>query len=296
LTVSTRSGNTALADATWSGWEALKGGEIASPTSRFIQYRIEVPGESRARILRARVFFQMPNIAPQISALRVLNFGAELQSMQLANNTYDFGAVFRDPPGGLPDQAAEERLKLVRRPEQTLRTVVWRANDPNGDPLSYAIAIRPVGEAEWTTLARDLRDPLFVFNAAGFSPGYYQIRLLASDHHVNPPEGAHETERMSDLVLLNTVPPTIEKLGAESDAAQLVLQVSSPASRLVAAQMRINGEEPMRLRPRDGLFDQLREQFVISLPKGLAAGASIVFEVLDESGNQALYSEHYRPE
>jgi len=60
--------------------------------------------------------------------------------------------------------------------------------------------------------------------------------------------------------------------------------------------MRINGEEPMRLRPRDGLFDQLREQFVISLPKGLAAGASIVFEVLDESGNQALYSEHYRPE
>ncbi len=294
LNISTRTGNTSSVDATWSEWMALEAGKSQSPTARFIQYKVEIPGESPARLLRTRIFYRMPNVPPQILAIRVLNFGVDLQSVQVPQQTFDFSAAFRDNQLGADSGGGEERLKLSRRPEQTLRTVVWRAQDPNGDPLSFDLSIRKVGEDDWTLLARDLRDPVYTFNAAGMAPGHYQIRLSASDHRANPPERAQRVSRVSEIVLIDTTPPKVEVLEAASGPQQIVVRVDSQFSRLVAAQYRIDGDEPIRLRPRDGIFDQQVEEFVLSLPEDLPDGTSIVFDVLDESGNQTMHAIRYR--
>ena len=65
VTLQTRSGNTVDPDATWSNWTALDGGKIASPASRYLQYRAKfAQGGSLSRI---EALYRAPNRAPKVA-------------------------------------------------------------------------------------------------------------------------------------------------------------------------------------------------------------------------------------
>ena len=64
VTIQTRSGNTTDPDATWSDWAALDGDKIASPTSRYLQYRA-ILGEN-GTLSRVEALYRAPNRAPKV--------------------------------------------------------------------------------------------------------------------------------------------------------------------------------------------------------------------------------------
>jgi hypothetical protein len=284
-TVETRTGLTDKPDTTWGDWTPLDNGRIASASGRFFQYRLTFPPDSSARFLRARAFHTMPNAPPIISQVRVLAFGAEMRTAQMNGQMLDFSAAFSDDQMEKFQRGSSDRIKLERTSGQTLRTLLWRAGDPNGDRLTYAVYQRRADETEWTVMARGLDDPTFLFNAAGLEPGYYQFKVVASDAPSNAHDLKHETERTSELVLLDATPPELALL--EAGAGTVRFQARSDVSRLVAAQLIVDGGEPISLRPVDGLFDDPEETFVYSLEGGTGDAVSALFEVLDESGNQA---------
>jgi hypothetical protein len=59
--------------------------------------------------------------------------------------------------------------------------LTWKADDLDGDPLSYAVSYSNDGGATWAPLAITLEDPVFLWNTEGLSPGRYRIRVMASD-------------------------------------------------------------------------------------------------------------------
>ncbi len=285
-TIATRTGLTDEPDSTWSDWKTLEGNHIASPAGRYAQYRLNLPADSEALFLRARLFHTSPNAAPVFTQLRVLDYGAEARASSSSPQIFDLSTVFKENNKS-PANRGSDRFKLERRPELTFRTVVWMVNDPNGDELRFDVSVQRVGEDSWTLLARDLSQPTFLFNAAGFEPGEYRFKVVASDEMTNATADALSAELVSELVRLDTTPPVIEYVGFEDGVVSF--RVESDVSRLVAAQITVDGAEPISLRPVDGLFDDILELFALRLATEVEGSLSIVFEALDESGNQTVF-------
>lgn len=114
LKVETRSGNTPEPDGTWSEWKAPETREgslfVASPTSRFLQYRLLMQAERGAPGLRDISFFYLPkNQAPKLTLAA--------------------------PTGG-----------EIWRGSQTLK---WAAQDPDGDTLTYEVSYSADGGHTW---------------------------------------------------------------------------------------------------------------------------------------------------
>src|SRR5205807_3984685 len=84
LTVSTRSGNVKEPEEKgWSKWTdeapATEYFQIASPSARFLQYRLTFTskeGRTSPVVEDVNVAYQVPNLAPQIKAVRIGNAGA----------------------------------------------------------------------------------------------------------------------------------------------------------------------------------------------------------------------------
>ena len=64
VAVETRSGNTVDPDATWSNWQPLSDGRIASPASRYLQYRAKF--EENGTLSRIEALYRAPNRAPKV--------------------------------------------------------------------------------------------------------------------------------------------------------------------------------------------------------------------------------------
>ena len=64
VSLQTRSGNTIDPDATWSGFEPLQNGKIASPPGRYLQYRANF--EAGGDLMRTEALFRAPNRAPAV--------------------------------------------------------------------------------------------------------------------------------------------------------------------------------------------------------------------------------------
>ncbi|HRH43182.1 MAG TPA: hypothetical protein PKY82_16240, partial [Pyrinomonadaceae bacterium] len=73
ITVQTRTGNTAKPDETWSDWSAnltdAKGGQIASPKARFLQWRATL--KNSASLNDVSVSYLANNIAPEVLSIQL---------------------------------------------------------------------------------------------------------------------------------------------------------------------------------------------------------------------------------
>jgi hypothetical protein len=64
-TIESRSGNTLEPDETWSAFQPLNDGQIASPPARFLQYRATL--SDKGQLNRVEVLYRSPNRAPKVS-------------------------------------------------------------------------------------------------------------------------------------------------------------------------------------------------------------------------------------
>ncbi|MCC5833950.1 MAG: hypothetical protein JJU20_04375 [Opitutales bacterium] len=304
LKVETRSGNTPEPDNVWSEWAGVESvssqagiwrGRVDSPASRYLQYRIRLGEEQlRGAIHQVRTFVQLANVAPFLLDLRVLPFGVDAVTGSTGARQFDLESMLQtDDPDRL-GQASGPRTQFSRLPDLDLRTVAWRAFDPNNDRLRFDVYLQRVDSEDWVRIRSDLEESFTLLNLNGLEEGYYRVRVNARDDLDNPPEEAGSTQRISTPFLVDHQPPVIEvdEKSIDGNRLRLYFSVRDEWSVIRDVRVRIDGEEGISVRPVDGIFDSNAERFEWekSLRSSDRGSVSVVIEAVDESGRRASHA------
>jgi hypothetical protein len=286
----TRSGNTAEPDSTWSPWRALgNDGAVASPPARYLQWELGLSGDARVRAVT--VAWGEVNQPPRIEDFIVYPVPGRFYEGELN--------VRREPvTQELPDgRRVQFNAEVPRRGSadalppwaQGIRPMSWKAADPNGDALSYRLAVRRAGESAWTPIAEGLTNALYAWDTTGWPDGSYAVRLTASDEDENAAGSGLDDELVASPVELDRTPPEITGLEATVDDDVITVRGSGRDARTFVAKVDVALDDGnwLTAAPDDGLWDGARESFTIRL-EGVSRGAHLVrVRVTDALGNPA---------
>ncbi len=284
----TRSGNTSSPDTTWSEWSApvLRGARITSPPGRFLQYQVRLTGDpasKQASVEGIRIAYLPENVRPQISSFEVLAPGVALQETPqppidsaIITSGLDpqlFGLTVNPPP-----------RKIFQRGARSLQ---WSATDPNGDSLSYQLLYRSVTEQRWHILASNISNTWYTVDADALADGLYFFKLVASDSPSNAPGRAATNERVSELIEIDTTPPTVraEPPAISGHHIQVGYQAEDVTSNISRAEVSIDGAPWQSVLPVDGIADSRKEQFVVKADFDAPGEHSIALRVYDTNAN-----------
>ena len=266
IQVSTRTGNTKDPDDTWSEWshETQDPGPVASPPARFIQ-------------VRAR-FAQDPN--------------AELSEFEVAFVTDNLKATIDDVNARPRRDSNDDSIKtsggpVTRKPESKL-SISWKVDNPDKDEMRYRLQYRLVGTAAWYDLTRRdevLTKESYEWDTSTLPEGRYRVRVMGSDELANPPDRVTRADAESGIVLVDNTPPRIENLRATGRRLQgVALDGVGPIQRI---EVSLAGrDEWVPFYPKDGIFDEAREEFDFDVTVLSATGpALLAIRVYDDAGN-----------
>jgi hypothetical protein len=172
--------------------------------------------------------------------------------------------------------------------QKGLQTVVWKAEDDNGDRLQYDVSYRREAETAWKVLRRGMWDPIFVWDTTSVPDGTYFIRITASDAPSNAPATALTGELESTSFDIDNTPPRIEtqapsKTGAKATIAFAVRDEQSAIQRV---EYSLDASRWRMVYPKDGIPDSRREEFEVTV-EDAEAGRSVIIRATDAMNNVA---------
>ncbi|WP_174582081.1 WD40 repeat domain-containing protein [Candidatus Methylacidithermus pantelleriae] len=279
--IETRTGNVPRPGTSWYGWQPVRGDLCQNPPARYLQFRLRL--EEDGFVNRVEVAYLPQNVPPQVTEVDVLPSGFGYTEMV-------------SPPGPPAPKTIEQLLSEKGRVEGTeslfrlptryqpregrgLRTVVWKAVDPDGDVLRYRIDYRREPGGAWQLLAKDLKEPIFTWDTSGWPDGQYRVRVEASDQADNAPgEGRSDSLESSPFVVDNT-PPAVRVLFRAGDRVRF--EVTDLSSGIKSVLVSTDGREFLPALPKDGMVDSQREEFEVPCP----AGSSVFIRAEDQAGN-----------
>jgi sugar lactone lactonase YvrE len=290
IEVSTRSGNSETPDDMWSPWSAAypsSGSAITSPKARYLQWRAVLSGRGQGQqgsqgpiLTSATAAYLQNNLRPQVRSITV----------------HPPGIVFQKPfPSGDPDLAGFDKQTtpdrklsadasgsqgspgspaLGRRAyEKGLQTLIWKADDENGDELVYDLDYRREGESTWKPLRHAVTDPIYVWDTTTVPNGTYFVRVRASDLPSNGRETALTGELDSSSFDIDNSPPRFSTPTVRVEAGRTIVtfDVSDDQSPIQRVESSRDGQEWSAVFPKDGIADSKLEHYEVSLegPIGL---------------------------
>lgn len=291
--VFTRSGNTRTPDEAWSDWAGpyanAEGSPITSPKARYLQWRAVLTGGSAGPVLTSLSSAYLPrNVRPQVASITVHPPGVVFQKPFSSGETeiagFDEDASDRRTAGAAP---AGGGPALGRRIYQKgLQTFVWKADDDNGDDLTYEVFYRREGEVTWRLLKGELRDTLLVWDTSSVPNGTYVLKVAASDTRTNSAESALVGELESSSFEIDNLAPSVQPGAVRRDGARFVVpaEVRDADSPITRVEYSVDAQRWQPAFPRDGILDARQESFEIRLEAG-AAGRTLVIRATDALGN-----------
>jgi hypothetical protein len=300
--VFTRSGNTAAPDETWSAWSkpytSADGEQITSPNARYLQWRttFTADGASSPILTSVTAAYLPRNLRPEVATMTI----------------HPPGAVFQRPfsSGDLEIAGFEENTSDGRPPAQTqaspgsplplppplgrriyqkgLQTIVWKAEDDNGDRLQYDVSYRREGETAWKVLKRGLWDPIFVWDTTSVPDGTYLVRVSASDAPSNAPTTALTGEKESVNFDIDNTPPRIEAQPATRSGTRstIAFAVRDEQSAVQRVEYSLDASRWRMVYPKDGIPDSRREEFEVTVDD-TEGGRSVIIRATDAMNNVA---------
>ena len=301
IQITTRSGNTATPDETWSNWSKVYGNadgeQIGSPNARYLQWRATLTGEGgEGPVLTSVTAAYLPrNLRPEVVSITVHPAGTVFQrpfssgEMEIAgfeDNTSDGRPPTQSvavPPGA----TAPPSPQLGRRVYQKgLQTFVWKADDQNDDRLQYDSFYRREGETAWKPLKRDLWDPIVVWDTTSVPDGTYLLKIAASDAPSNSPGTALIGELESVTFDIDNSPPRIEvQSPARPGGRTISFVVRDDHSAVQRVEYSLDASRWRIVYPKDGIPDSRREEFEVTLQEG--DSRSIIIRATDAMNNIA---------
>jgi hypothetical protein len=295
LTVSTRSGNVKEAsDETWSKWtDDVSAAEFlptTSPSARFLQYRLTFSTKDATKtpvVDDVTIAYQIPNLAPQIKAVRWVGSGDSSAPGAAAGGA---AAAAAQQPGGAAPPAAP--TPDDRRIDPTpIVSLVWDAADPNNDPLEYSVYFRRGTDDPWILLKDGLTDASYQWDTRSVADGRYQLKVVASNAAANPPGEGKTASRISDTILVDNTPPVIgdikwQRVGA---VVHIDLRVVDASSTVAALDYVVDSAKDWQMvLPVSKIYDSPEEVVSFDL-KGLTPGThQVTLRGTDSKGNQAF--------
>ena len=173
--------------------------------------------------------------------------------------------------------------------QKGLQTITWKAEDADGDHLSYALQYRREGESTWHDLRRGLGDPIFVWDTTSVGDGRYIFKVIASDDPSNAADRTLVGDRESDPVDVDNTPPTITTDIARTAAgARLVIRVHDARSAIQKVEYSLGGSVWQIIYPVDGVADSPDERYELPLANEADAARIMVraFDVLQNVTSQ----------
>lgn len=305
ISVLTRSGNLNHPESNWSAWTALtsdpnsancevcQGGRTASPSARFLQYKIELSSPSRAasaQVSYVEIAYLAKNAAPVV------------ETIEVTPPNYRFPAPSTSSPSNsitLPPLGQSHRTNLLSSSDlgssQTLNYAKgfegarWLATDENGDTLVYRVEIRGVKESNWKLLKDGVKDNFLSWDATAFPDGEYELRVTASDAPSNPPDQALEASLIGEPFLIDNTPPQILNLAANVSGSKIDVRFKAHDARsnIDRAEFSINGGDWLLIQPVTKLSDSPEEDYRWAVDYK-ASEQVIAIRVTDEFDNQAV--------
>lgn len=293
LEIVTRSGNTETPDDTWSPWSkpytTADGSPIASPNARYLQWRVTLGGKTESPILTSvTAAYLQRNLRPQIRSITVHPAGIVFQKPFSTGDPDLAGFDNQTTPertltnSAMTAQQGSSGAALGRRTyQQGLQTLVWRAEDGNGDNLSFDIQYRREGETAWKVLRRDLTDSILVWDTRTAPNGTYFVKVVASDSPSNATGTALAGELESVAFEIDNTPPEIRIRGtrAENGRTIVAFDVVDDHSPIQKVESSDDGLTWRPTFPLDGIADSKSERYEVTVqgqigPRGLAIRAT----------------------
>ena len=295
VVLETRSGNTDPPDTTWSPWRGgpvpADGARVQSPPARYLQWKLALQG-GQPRIESVEVAWREQNLPPVVEDLVVAPQG---QGFREGEMTPRSESVTQNLPGGqkveysLQQAASPRALRDLPMWARGLRTVQWRASDPNGDALRYEVHVRRVDEGAWIKVGDDIESTSFSWDTGALPDGRYRLRVTASDAAGNPLGEERTTEAFSEPFTVDNTPPRVTSFTARGEAGAVTIDGraeddTSPLSRIEVA---IDDQDWRTVTPEGGLADDRSLSFRARVPKVESGDHTVSVRAVDLSGNTA---------
>lgn len=299
--VSTRSGNTPVPDDAWSAWSppyaAANGSPITSPNARYLQWRVTLKGTGESPTLRSvSAAYLQRNLRPLVRSITVHPPGIVFQKPFSSS----------DPDlAGFENQTTPERTltaeamgsqqgnggtpSLGRRTYQKgLQTLVWSADDPNEDSLTFDVLYRREDEATWKVLRRELTESIHAWDTTTVPNGTYFVRVVASDSPSNARSLALNGELDSIAFEVDNTPPVvfIESVNQVSDGVSVTFEVRDDHSPVQSVEYSTDGQRWQAMFPADGIADSQTERYALTL-EGPLSSRGLTIRALDAMNNGA---------
>ncbi len=293
IQLQTRSGNSDQPSTTWSNWSPPYGNspgeQILNPAARYLQFKILFKtdsGRTSPEIRKVSLFYLQTNVAPVISMLEIL----PVNTIFLEPPPQD-DAILGLNPGPAAKAAAQKGTSGMVMAKKTERkgyqTVVWEAQDKNGDHLLYDLSIKERQGDRWRLLKSAVTQKVFAFETLTLPDGEYELKLEAHDGPSNPSGRELRTEKTSRPFVIDNSLPVISGFQAKRSGSRLSLQFTArdSFSRIKEVQYLIRPDEWRIVFPVDGICDNRQEQFEVSLTLPSDADNMVTVKVVDEHGN-----------
>ncbi len=299
-----RSGVSEEPDATWSEWTEARApsaeGEVpldGVPEGRYVQWRatLQQAGGAGAspRIDGVELSYRQENLRPKIAAFQVLDPGEILVPAGFNPSQQVYEPAHPNKEGiftTLEEATASGEGRLKTLWKKGYRSFRWKAADPNGDDLAYTLQFRPLETAgkgsagAWMTVADDLDDDYYSFDATVLPDGVYRFRLTASDAKENAPGDGQSGEELSEPVVIDHSPPKV--VGVARKGGMLRVTLEDAWNPLRSAEVSVDAGDWTPATAADGLLDARREVLEIPVPDGAKL---LLLRATDAAQNVATY-------
>jgi hypothetical protein len=294
ISVSTRTGNTALPDSTWSDWsEALTNSpaKVASPRARFVQMRARLATASEPVLESLSLYYQMQNQKPEVLSVDVGEKSKSATSKSKSETATDQrpgdGESGSGPSVSSDAESVPKAEDARPKPANPVKEIHWRANDKDGDSLVYRLYYQADGDDAWVPafLDKPLHKTEYSWDTESIPDGWYRIKVVASDEESNPVGEALTDEKVSDLVKVDNTRPKVLELWYDAASGILKGVARDNLSLIRYLEYSIDGGEWKFFAPKSGVFDDREETFEVKIGPLSAGPHFIAVRATDEEGN-----------
>lgn len=283
IAISFRSGNTRTPDSTWSAWtepQSTLEGNIDVPSARYVQWKLTMPKPQRdAFIDGVTVAYINRNVAPEITSIAVQDpavvfiSSAYPTSPQVveATNPDEYG-IFTSLDNPRERVAADPGKRVFRK---GFRTIMWRAEDENGDSLRYTLSFRRKGADKWLRLRENMEETQLNFDTSQLPDGRYELRLVVSDATDNPEQALSDAKEGVEFDIDNQAP----QITVSANGSDVVVRITDALSPVGKVEYSADAEKWIRLTPVDGIADSRDETF--RLTKNDVDGKFVIVRAVD---------------
>ena len=302
VTLATRTGNTEEPDTTWSPWAEVRGGaaggKVPSPPARYLQWKVTLEG-GRPRVESVETAWREQNQAPRVEDVLVAPQGQGFREGELQPR---MEPITQTLPGGqrveysAPAINQQRQLRDLPLWARGLRTVQWRASDPNGDLLRFRLEARPEPEGSWMAVAQDLEQASYTWDTNALPDGRYRLRVTASDASANAVGEEGTGEALSQPFTVDNTPPVVTALEARGEPEVVLVTgaAEDAASPLQRVEVALDDGPWRTVTPEGGLTDTQALTFRVRLPAVSVGEHTVSARVADLSGNVAVRSARVR--